>query len=96
MKLRRHQQIAQGAEAKSQIRVDEYSLDGFIFHFTRTCKAFTLHQSVVRDAVIRQTGLPVITLEGDMVDSRLFVEGQANLVIDALIEALDTREKGTD
>ncbi len=73
--------------------VEEYSLDGLIFHFTRSCKAFTLHQMVVKDAVIRQTALPVVILEGDMVDSRLFVEGQANTIIDALMESVASRER---
>ncbi|MFH1003031.1 MAG: 2-hydroxyacyl-CoA dehydratase family protein [Chloroflexota bacterium] len=72
--------------------IDEYSIDGLIFHFTRSCKAFTLHQMVVKDAVSRQTHLPVVVLEGDMVDSRLFNEGQANTILDALIESLEGRK----
>ena len=48
---------------------------------------------VVRNAVIQSTGLPVITLEVDMVDSRLFNEQQANLVLDALMESMARPKK---
>ena len=73
--------------------VKEYSLDGMIFHFTRSCKAFTLHQLVVRNAITQSTGLPVITLEADMVDSRFFNEQQVNLVLDTLIESMESQKK---
>jgi benzoyl-CoA reductase/2-hydroxyglutaryl-CoA dehydratase subunit BcrC/BadD/HgdB len=41
-------------------------------HANRSCKPFSLTQSDVRDALRDELGLPVLILEADMCDERLY------------------------
>ena len=81
--------LNKGLQAKVDKMVElikDYDLDGFIMFSVRSCKRYSLGQLVSKELVTRETGVPGVVIEGDMVDSRLFNEAQIQTRIDALLE----------
>jgi benzoyl-CoA reductase/2-hydroxyglutaryl-CoA dehydratase subunit BcrC/BadD/HgdB len=68
--------------------IKDYHLDGFVMFSVRSCKRYSLGQLVSKELVTKETGVPGVVIEGDMVDSRLFNEAQIQTRIDALLEML--------
>jgi len=83
--------LNKGLQAKVDKMVElirDYDLDGFVMFSVRSCKRYSLGQLVSKELVTKETGVPGVVIEGDMVDSRLFNEAQIQTRIDALLEML--------
>lgn len=82
--------INRSEKAKIQMlkdMVDEYYVDGIIFHDARTCfnnsnARFGMPQRMQAD------GIPSMVIEGDLCDLRFFSEGQSITKIESFIEQL--------
>lgn len=65
-----------------------FQVDGVVMHANRSCKPFSITQNDVREAMRAELGLPVLILEADMTDSRLYNEGAIQERIAAFLESL--------
>lgn len=79
----------------TQYRIDllrrllsEYKADAMVMQMSRTCKPFIMEQVVIAKEAEKQTGLPSVVIEGDMVDSRLFDEAEVDNRIESFMEVL--------
>jgi len=68
--------------------VEQYSIDGVIFHSNRSCKPYSLGQQEVRELLTEWTGVPGVIIEADMTDERAFAEGPFLTRIEAFLETL--------
>jgi len=68
-----------------------FGVDGMVMHANRSCKPFSLSQGFLREEFTRATGLPVLTLEGDMADPRSWAEAAVKERMDAFLEMLEAR-----
>jgi benzoyl-CoA reductase/2-hydroxyglutaryl-CoA dehydratase subunit BcrC/BadD/HgdB len=70
--------------------IRDYKIDGVVMHITRSCRAATMGQIFVRN-VIRDhyPGMPVMSMESDIVDLETYSEAETKNQIDAFIEMLD-------
>ena len=57
-----------------------------------SCKALVPDQLVIAREVQRLTGVPVVVIEGDMVDERLFSEDLVDRQIEDFMSILATRK----
>ena len=73
--------------------IDQYNVDGMIMHSNRSCKPYSFGQYEIMRTIQRETGLPVLMLESDMVDARKFSEAQALTRLDAFIEMVQVRKE---
>jgi benzoyl-CoA reductase/2-hydroxyglutaryl-CoA dehydratase subunit BcrC/BadD/HgdB len=51
---------------------ERFRVDGVVMHANRSCKPFSITQNDVRDALRGELDLPVLILEADMCDERLY------------------------
>jgi len=65
-----------------------FQVDGMVMHANRSCKPFSITQNDVRDALRDELGLPVLILEADMCDARLYDEGAVRERVAAFLEML--------
>ena len=79
----------------TQYRIDllrrllsDYKVDAMVMQMSRTCKPFIMEQVVISKEAERQSGLPSVVIEGDMVDSRLFDEAEVDNRIDSFMEVV--------
>ena len=63
-----------------------FQVDGMVMHANRSCKPFSITQSDVRDALRDELDLPVLILEADMTDSRLYNAGAVRERVAAFLE----------
>jgi len=78
--------------AKTVIQmVDKYDADGFVLHSNRSCKPYSLGQYDIQNIVERETGIPSLMIEADMVDERSFSESQIETRIEAFMEMIKGR-----
>jgi benzoyl-CoA reductase/2-hydroxyglutaryl-CoA dehydratase subunit BcrC/BadD/HgdB len=78
-------------EARSEVLRDlarRFQVDGMVMHANRSCKPFSLTQSGLRDVLRDEMGLPVLILEADMTDARLYNEGVIRERASAFLEML--------
>ena len=68
--------------------VDEFKLNGLVFHSNRSCKSYSLGQYFIGDEVQKRTGKPYLVIESDMNDPRQFSEAQIETRVSAFIEKL--------
>ncbi len=68
--------------------VEQYSVDGVIFHSNRSCRPYSLGQYDIKEMLTEWTGVPGILIEGDMNDERTYAEGPVYNRIEAFIESL--------
>ncbi|RJP21383.1 MAG: 2-hydroxyacyl-CoA dehydratase [Candidatus Abyssobacteria bacterium SURF_5] len=68
--------------------IEQYSVDGVIFHSNRSCKPYSLGQYVIKEILSGAGGVPGIVIEGDMNDERAYAEGPALTRIEAFLETL--------
>ena len=65
-----------------------FQVDGMVMHANRSCKPFSITQADVRDRLRDELGLPVLILEADMCDKRLYNEGSVRERVAAFLEML--------
>jgi len=73
--------------------VNDFSLDGIIYHSNRSCKLMDFRQFEVQRRVERATGIPSVIFDGDQTDPRAFSLAQYETRIQALVEMMDERKK---
>ena len=66
-----------------------FQVDGMVMHANRSCKPFSITQSDVRDTLRGELDLPVLILEADMCDARLYNEGAVRERVAAFLETLE-------
>ncbi|MFC1980945.1 2-hydroxyacyl-CoA dehydratase subunit D [Chloroflexota bacterium] len=52
--------------------ISEYSIDGLVMQMSQTCKMWNMDSLGMANGLREKTGLPSVTIEGDMGDPRLF------------------------
>lgn len=74
-----------------QIRkyVEDWSADGVIIHFVKSCRLFSAGQGDMRDYFTKKLGVPTLYIESDLEDPRYFAEAQTRNRIDAYFESLE-------
>ncbi len=85
--------INRGFEKRLEILeslMKKYQCDGFVMHSARSCKAYSLGQYDLQEALTRRTGAKGVVIEGDIADERQWSEGQVSTRIEAFLEALDS------
>lgn len=68
--------------------MNRYSVDGVVMHSNRSCKPYSLGQYDLAREITKKTGKPVLILEADMTDSRVYSSAQAKERIEAFVESL--------
>ena len=68
--------------------VDEYKLDGIIFHDSKTCFNNSNAQFGMPLRLKEKYGIPSLIIEGDLCDLRFFSEGQSITKIETFIEQI--------
>ncbi len=67
---------------------ERFQVDGMVMHANRSCKPFSITQDDVRDELRDALELPVLILETDMADARLYNEGATRERVAAFLEML--------
>jgi len=65
-----------------------FQIDGMVMHANRSCKLFSIAQDDVRGELRDGLGLPVLILEADVCDVRLYNEGAVRERVAAFLEML--------
>jgi benzoyl-CoA reductase/2-hydroxyglutaryl-CoA dehydratase subunit BcrC/BadD/HgdB len=73
--------------------VNDFSLDGIVYHSNRSCKLMDFRQYEVQRRVNQQTGVPSVIFDGDQTDPRAFSLAQYETRIQALMERMEERRK---
>jgi benzoyl-CoA reductase/2-hydroxyglutaryl-CoA dehydratase subunit BcrC/BadD/HgdB len=68
--------------------IQTFAVDGMIMHSNRSCKPYSLGQYDIARTIREETGIPVLIIEADMVDSRSYAEAQVRTRIEAFLESL--------
>ncbi len=71
--------------------IEQYSLDGFVLHSDRSCKAYSLGQYELARTLRDELDIPILIIEADMNDVRVYAEEQIHARIDAFMEMLASR-----
>jgi len=71
--------------------IEDYKIDGVVFHACRSCRATTIGQTHIKSELGKYSDLPMMQLVSDMVDLRDYSEAQWKAQIGAFIEALQGR-----
>ena len=73
--------------------VEDYQLDGIIYHSNRSCKLMDFRQYEVQRRVEERTGVPSVIFDGDQTDPRAFSLAQYETRVQALVEMMEERKK---
>lgn len=73
--------------------VNDFSLDGIIYHSNRSCKLMDFRQFEVQRRVTQRTGIPSVIFDGDQTDPRAFSLAQYENRIQALMEMMEQRKE---
>jgi benzoyl-CoA reductase/2-hydroxyglutaryl-CoA dehydratase subunit BcrC/BadD/HgdB len=84
--------IARSEEPKQRYlerMVREFSVDGLVFHDSKTCPNNSNARFGMPARLRRELGLPVLVLDGDLNDLRCFSDEQARTNIEGFVEQLE-------
>lgn len=73
--------------------IDEYSIDGVIFHPIKSCRTVSTGLADGRRALMAARDIPSLFIESDMMDRRVVSEAQMKNRIDAFFEGLASRRQ---
>lgn len=68
--------------------VQDYHVDGVIFHSIKTCKPLAVGALDIASALQEQLGVPSLIIHGDHVDARAFSKAQTEVRIEAFLEMM--------
>jgi benzoyl-CoA reductase/2-hydroxyglutaryl-CoA dehydratase subunit BcrC/BadD/HgdB len=68
--------------------VRDYQADGLVMFCHRNCRSFSVGHKAVKDAIQDEFGIPVLNLEGDMIDLRGYNAQELRTKIEEFIEIL--------
>lgn len=69
--------------------IKDYNADGVVMHRTITCRAASFGQIHIRREIARHLNIPVLQIESDMADTRLWSDARIKTEITAFLELLD-------
>jgi len=69
--------------------IQEYKLDGVVFHQAMTCRTIHCGQLHQINVLKEHSDIPVLMLEGDIIDARNYNEANTHAKIDTFIEILE-------
>ncbi|MHA2249664.1 MAG: 2-hydroxyacyl-CoA dehydratase subunit D [Candidatus Kariarchaeaceae archaeon] len=72
--------------------IKDFKLDGFVLHSNKACKRYSMGMLTYKKAITKQTGVPGVIIDGDMVDSRNFSEEQTWTRLESFLEMIDARK----
>jgi len=72
--------------------VNDFSLDGIVYHSNRSCKLMDFRQFEVQRRIEGRTGIPSVIFDGDQTDPRVFSPAQYETRIQALVEMMEKRK----
>jgi len=72
-------------------KIEEYHVDGIIFHFNRSCRWLSLGQLDVIKSLKEEVGIPVMFFESDHNDPRGYSDSEIKLRLDSFINLLEAR-----
>jgi len=70
-------------------KVEQFSVDGIIYHDSKTCPNNTNSRYGMPDRLTKRLGIPHLVLNGDLNDLRCYSEEQAVTNIEAFVEQLE-------
>ena len=70
----------------------EFDVDGVIFNYMFNCRPIAMLSHLLKQFVERETGIPVLSLEMDMYDSRTYNESALRIRVEAFAEMLRARK----
>ncbi len=76
-------------EAYLKTMFTDYGIDGIIYHDAKTCPNNSNCRYGMPQRMTRSTGLPHVTINGDLNDLRMYSEEQARTQFEALVEQID-------
>jgi benzoyl-CoA reductase/2-hydroxyglutaryl-CoA dehydratase subunit BcrC/BadD/HgdB len=68
--------------------ISYFHVDGMVMHSNRSCKPYSLGQYDLARLIREDIGIPVVIIEADMVDSRVYAQAQIHTRIEAFLESL--------
>jgi len=68
--------------------VDEFAIDGVIFHDSKTCFNNSNNRFGLDARLNESTGIPTLTIDGDLNDLRFFSDGQTRTRLETFFEQL--------
>ena len=72
--------------------VQEANVDGLIWNYTYTCRPSSLPSLLLKHFVEKETGIPVLSLETDLADSRTYSAGALQTRVETFAETLRARK----
>ncbi len=72
--------------------IDEYALDGVIYHPIKSCRTVSTGLADNRRALMEMNDIATLFLESDMMDQRVVSEAQMKNRVDAFFEGLESRK----
>lgn len=73
--------------------VEDFSVEGILYHSNRSCKLMDFRQYEVQRRVANNTGIPSVVFDGDQTDPRNFSEAQYETRIQALVEMMANKKE---
>ena len=73
--------------------INEYKIDGLLWHQTMSCRVATVGSLYTKHLVEQRVKLPSLFLESDLVDSSTFNEAEFKTRIDAFMDAVITHKE---
>ena len=73
-------------------KLDFFKIDGMVYHDARTCPNNTNCQYGMPERLAKETGIPSLTIDGDLNDLRCLSDEQTKTNVEAFIEQLEERK----
>ena len=73
--------------------IKDYHVDGVVYHPIKSCRTVSTGLADSRQHLIKETGIPSLFIESDMMDRRVVSEAQMKNRIDAFFEGLASRRQ---
>ena len=73
--------------------INEFSLDGVVFHSNRSCKLMDFRQFETQRQVEERTGVATVIFDGDQTDPRAFSPAQYETRVQALLEMMEQKKE---
>ena len=68
--------------------IEDYSIDGAVFHSTRSCKPYSMGQYDMKKRFVDELGIKSVIIEADTTDPRNYAEGPTQTRLEAFLESL--------
>ncbi len=68
--------------------VEDYAIDGAVFHSTRSCKPYSVGQYDMKQRFVRELGVKSVIIEADTTDPRNYADGPTQTRLEAFLESL--------